>query len=80
MTRAERDPTLDPKWLGENLDRMLGYEILQRSFRSEYQEMNPVQLEDAVGVDYGFYARIINKNRSIFNRVFNKKASHLHEK
>ena len=65
MTRTERDPTLDPKWLGENLDRMLGYEILQRSIRAEYQEMNPVQLEDAVGADYGLYTRIINKTRSL---------------
>lgn len=65
MTRQPRDPTLDPKWINENLDRMLGYEILQRSIRAEYHEMNPVQLEDAVGADYGLYARIIKKIRTL---------------
>ena len=65
MTRRGRDPSLDPKWIGENLDRLLGYEILQRSIRAQYQEMDPVALEDAVGADYGLYTRIIKKLRSI---------------
>jgi len=65
MTRQERDPSLDPKWIGENLDRMLGYEILQRSIKAKYQAMNAVELEDAVGADYGLYTRIIKKTRSL---------------
>ena len=65
MTRPERDPSLDPEWIGENLDRMLGYEILQRSIRAQYQEMDPVALEDAVGADYGLYTRIIKKTKAL---------------
>ncbi len=66
MTSKERDPTLNEKWLGEHLDRMLGYEILQRSLRAEYQEMSAVELENAVGADYSLYTRIIKKIRPLF--------------
>ena len=44
---------------------MLGYEILQRSIRAQYQEMDAVELEDAVGADYGLYTRIIKKTKAL---------------
>jgi len=65
MTRQERDPSLDREWINENMDRMLGYEILQRCIRAQYQEMDAVELEDAVGADYGLCTRIIKKTKSL---------------
>lgn len=65
MTQEGRDPTLDRDWLNENMDRMVGYEILQRSLRGEYQEVDPVTLEETVGADYGFCTRTIKKIRSL---------------
>ena len=49
----EPDPSADPVWLGEQMDRLLGYEILVRSLRAEYQEMKPEVLADKIGAHKG---------------------------
>jgi len=47
------DPSTDPVWLGEQMDRLLGYEILMRSLHAQYQEMKPEVLADKIGAHKG---------------------------
>lgn len=47
------DPSTDPVWLGQQMDRLLGYEILIRTCRAQYQEMKPEVLADKIGAHKG---------------------------
>jgi hypothetical protein len=48
------DITLDPRWLEEQSDRLLGFEVLTRVLAARYQPMSPEVLSDKVGLDKGF--------------------------
>ncbi len=58
-----RDITLDPLWEAEQVDRLLGFEVLRRTVDARYQPVNPVDLADRVAVDKGYPHRIIEKIR-----------------
>jgi hypothetical protein len=55
----ESDITLDPKWQDEQVDRLLGFEILQRMLHAEYQPIEAAVLADKVAIDKGAAYRII---------------------
>jgi hypothetical protein len=57
------DPTLNPVWEAEQVDRLLGFEVLRRAVDARYQPVNPVELADRVAVDKGYPHRIIEKLR-----------------
>lgn len=47
------DPSTDPVWLAEQMDRLLGFEVLTRTLRAQYQEMKPEVLADKIGAHKG---------------------------
>ena len=59
MKCLESDITLDPKWQDEQVDRLLGFEILQRMLHAEYQPIEAAILADKVAIDKGAAYRII---------------------
>ncbi len=59
MKHSERDCTLDPLWLEEQMDRLLGFEILQRTLNASYQPMAPELLSDKIGADKGVTHKIV---------------------
>ena len=61
MKTAEDDPTLNRVWLRTQMDRALAFEILSKSIRSDYSEMELETLTDRIGVSPGMCLRIIKK-------------------
>lgn len=59
MKCLESDITLDSKWQDEQVDRLLGFEILQRMLHAEYQPIEAAVLADKVAIDKGAAYRII---------------------
>ena len=59
MNLSERDCTLDPAWIEEQMDRLLGFEILTRSLKASYQPMAPEVLSDKIGADKGITHKIV---------------------
>lgn len=55
----ESDPSLCPEWQAEQVDRLLGFEILTRALSACYQPVSPERLGDKLGVGKGFSNRII---------------------
>jgi hypothetical protein len=53
------DPTLDPVWQAEQMDRLLGFEILTRVLSASYQPVAPELLADKVGANKSFSNKII---------------------
>jgi hypothetical protein len=53
------DPTLNPAWQAEQMDRLLGFEILTRTLSACYQPMAPELLADKVGANKSFSNKII---------------------
>lgn len=53
------DPTLNPAWQAEQMDRLLGFEILTRTLNACYQPMAPELLADKVGANKSFSNKII---------------------
>lgn len=55
----ESDLSLCPEWQAEQMDRLLGFEILTRALAGCYQPVPPELLADKVGAGKGFSNRII---------------------
>lgn len=65
MKCLESDITLDPKWQNDQIDRLLGFEILLHILHAEYQPIDAAVLADKVAIDKGLAYRItrsINQN------------------
>jgi hypothetical protein len=61
MKRSESDITLNPEWQAEQMDRLLGFEILTRALQARYHPVPPELLADKVGANKGFANNIIVK-------------------
>lgn len=61
------DVTLDPKWQAEQMDRLLGFEILTRTLTAQYQPMSPELLADKIGAHKGLAFTIIQNLQRKFN-------------
>lgn len=56
---SQQDITLDPKFISKEIDRLLGWEILQRFCRNEENlPMRPLDLCDKIGVNKGYVHRV----------------------
>lgn len=53
------DVTLDPQWRAEQMDRLLGFEVLTRTLTAQYQPINPELLADKIGAHKGIAFIII---------------------
>ena len=61
MRRSESDITLNPEWQAEQMDRLLGFEILTRALTARYHPIPPELLADKVGANKGLTNSIIVK-------------------
>ena len=64
----ETDITLDGAWQAEQVDRLLGFEILQHALNARYQPLDAAVLADKVALDKGIAHRIIKKIKSSHER------------
>ena len=66
MRRSESDITLNPEWQAEQMDRLLGFEILTRTLTAQYQPINPELLADKIGAHKGVaYTIVQNLQRKL---------------
>lgn len=61
------DITTNPAWQAEQTDRLLGFEILQRSLRACYHPMGSADLADKIGADKGWSFRILTSIQKNFH-------------
>ena len=50
---SEVDPTMNKAWQEAHMDRLLGFELLNRFLRAQYQEMKPEVLAGKIGAHKG---------------------------
>ena len=62
------DITTDPEWEAEQVDRLLGFEVLRHAVEARYQEVAPVELADRTALDKGYAYRIVEKLRLLHAR------------
>ena len=67
MQNSEDDPTSNREWLDEQVDRLLGFEILHRTIHAQYQPLEATVLSDKTGLDRNAAKRIINNLRTVLN-------------
>jgi len=53
------DITIDPEWQAEQVDRLLGFELLQQAIHARYQPIDAAHLADKVALDKGMAYRIV---------------------
>ena len=64
----QQDLTLDEKFIEEQIDRLLGWEILQRYCNNqENLPMKPLDLCDKIGVNKGYVHQVIIIARNKLN-------------
>lgn len=56
-----KDKTTDPVWLDQQIDRLLGFEVLHKAITGDPHQMSPADLGDKIGVHKG-YSHCILKN------------------
>jgi hypothetical protein len=65
---SDRDYTLDKSFIEEEVDRLLGWEILRRyCLCQECEEMKPLELCDKIGVNKGYIHKLIRNIRLRLN-------------
>lgn len=61
------DPTSNREWLNEQIDRLLGFEILHRTVHAQYQPLEATALSDKTGLDRNAAKRIVNNLRTVLH-------------
>lgn len=56
-----RDSTDSPEWIGEQVDRVLGYEVLRKTLAGDPSNFTTTQLSEKIGVHRNYLRPIINK-------------------
>lgn len=67
MKTSEPDITLDPGWQADQMDRLLGFEILTRTLSARYQPLEPEELADKVGSHKGLAHLIVQSVQQKLN-------------
>ena len=67
MKHSASDPTLDPEWQAEQMDRLLGFEILTRTLNATYQPLDPELLADKIGANKGFPFKVLQNIKRRLN-------------
>jgi hypothetical protein len=67
MKLSESDPTLNPEWQAEQMDRLLGFEILTRTLHATYQPLEPELLADKIGANKGYPFKILQNIKRRLN-------------
>ena len=63
----EADITEDDKWVEEQTDRLIAWEILQHSLAADYAPVEPGQLADRIGAGKNLANQIIKQIQASFN-------------
>jgi hypothetical protein len=65
---SPRDITLDPEFIDQQIDRMLGWEILNRYLNHQANlPMRPLELCDKIGVNKGYVHQVIQTVKQKLN-------------
>lgn len=64
---CEIDYTNNPEWIEAQMDRLIGFELLCRSLKAQYQPIEPERLADKIGIDKGISHRIANSIKEDIN-------------
>lgn len=63
MNPSRSDITLDPQWQVEQSDRLLGFELLKRALKSQFQPLSDYDLTDRIGVHRASVTFLIQRLR-----------------
>ncbi len=55
------DVTIDPAWLLEQTDRLLGFEVLQHALKADFHGMDATKLAERVALDKNVSYRITQR-------------------
>lgn len=58
------DITNDPKWIDEQLDRLLAFEVLHMAATMRQTPLTPAELGDKIGIHKGFSHQVIENIRN----------------
>ena len=61
------DKTDDPAWMEKQTDRLIAWELLQRSLHAQYAPIESAELADKIGSDKGLTYRIIDRLQTTLN-------------
>jgi hypothetical protein len=64
-TRADR--TENEAWVEKQTDRLIAWEILQRTLHAHYEPIGSAELADKIGSDKGLTYRILDQNKDTIN-------------
>jgi hypothetical protein len=63
------DVTTDPKWINEQIDRLLAWEVLQREFMCVSEPMEILHLCDSIGVNKGFvHSTLVSIRKKLYGK------------
>lgn len=68
-TDTSNDITTDKAWIGEQIDRLLGWELLKRELTCDVTPISTVELCDNIGVNKGFVHTILKQVRPKFESL-----------
>jgi hypothetical protein len=63
----QTDITTDLAWQEEQVDRLLGFEVLQSVLNARYQPMEAERLADKISLDKGVSYRIVQSIQNTIN-------------
>ena len=58
--RSSRDITNNPEWIAEQVDRLLGFEVLTKLLTADPRPIPPGSLADKIGVYKGYSHSILS--------------------
>jgi len=59
--QASRDITTHPEWLDEQIDRLIGFEVLHKALSADPTPIPPSLLADKIGCYKGFSHNVLTK-------------------
>lgn len=68
MKTDNYDPTCDQNWIHENMDRLLGWELLRKFSKGEWDaEMKTIEICDRIGVPPRYIYKTIKSAKDKVN-------------
>lgn len=66
VTDTSSDITTDPKWIEEQIDRLLGWELLRRELMCDVTPVETIELCDSIGVNKGYVHTVLQSVKPKF--------------
>jgi hypothetical protein len=65
-TATSSDITTDPVWVNEQIDRLLGWELLRRELMCDVTPVETMELCDSIGVNKGYVHTVLQSVKPKF--------------